>query len=263
MRTGKDKPDEGWHIAEVYFKKDKEKIDQPLVKVRKPDKEEPEKGLQKLVPLQILEKVNPEIKFLIFERDRDYVLYEDEDRMFKIGLVIDINLEEESLLVMLGPEGGDTTAPLDRIKIASILDKNNDPKQLEKIFHEEVKKRRDALPDSEIKPSKKRISERKNLVYYLKVTDTETNQPLGHAVDISNQGFMLIVGKPIEPEALFQLKMLLPEEIQGNRYFEFSSMSRWCRQDDDPDYYNVGFQFANVSAEDAQLISRVIEKYCF
>ncbi|MFC1813707.1 PilZ domain-containing protein [Thermodesulfobacteriota bacterium] len=263
MRTGKDEPDEGWHIAEVYFKKDKGKIDPPLVKVRKPDKEAPEMGLQKLVPLQILEKINPEIKFLIFERDKDYVLYEDEDHSFKIGLIIDINLEEESLLVMLGSEGDDITAPLGRIKIASIIDKSNDPKQLEKVFQDEAKKRRDASPDLELKPSKKRISERKNLVYYLKVTDTVTNQPMGHAVDISNQGFMLIVSKPIEPESLFQLQMFLPEEIQGSRSFEFSAMSRWCQKDENPDYYNVGFQFATVSTEGAQFINRLIEKYCF
>jgi len=263
MRTGKDEPDEGWHISEVYFQSAKEKIDQPLVKVRKPDKEAPEMGLQKLVPLQILEKINPEIKFLIFERDKDYVLYEDEDHNFKIGLIIDINLEEESLVVMLSPEGDDVTAPLDRIKIANIIDKNNDPRKLVKVFQDEVKKRRDASPDLELKPSKKRISERKNLVYYLKVTDTEANQPMGHAVNISNQGVMLIINKSIEPESLFQLKMSLPEEIQGSRYFEFSGMSRWCRQDEDPDYYNVGFQFANVSTKGVQLIDRLIEKYCF
>jgi hypothetical protein len=263
MRTGKEEPDEGWHIAEVYFQNAKEKIDQPLVKVRKPDKAAPEMGLQKLVPLQILEKINPEIKFLIFERNKDYVLYEDEDHSFKIGLIIDINLEEESLLVMLGPEGDDITAPLDRIKIARLIDKSNNPKQLEKVFQDEVKKRRNASPDLELKPSKKRINERKNLVYYLKVNDTEANQPMGHAVNISNQGVMLIVSKPIEPESLFQLQIFLPEEIQGSRSFEFSAMSRWCQQDEDPDFYNVGFQFANISTEGVQLINRLIEEYCF
>jgi hypothetical protein len=264
MRTGRDEPDGGWYIAEFSFRKDKEKIGQPLVKVRKPDKEAPEMGIQKLVTLEILEKLNPELKSLIFELNKNYVLYKDRDQNFKIGLIIDINFEEESLLVMSGPEGDDITAPLDRIKLEDIIDKNNDPRKLEEIFQSEVKKRRVALPGAELKPSNKsRISERKNLVYYLKITDTVADQPMGHAVDISKQGFMLIIGKPVESDVLFRLKLFLPEEIQGSRYFEFSAMSRWCRQDQNPEYYNVGFQFADLSSEDIQIVNRLIEKYCF
>ena len=141
MRTGKDEPDKGWHVVQIYFQKDKDKIDQPFAKVRKPDKEDPKKGLEKLVPLQILEKINPEIKFRIFERDKDFVLYEDEDHNFKIGLIVDVSLEEENLLVMLSPERDDTTVPLDRVRMASIIDKSNDLKQLEKIVRDKVKRR--------------------------------------------------------------------------------------------------------------------------
>ena len=263
MRTGKDEPDEGWHIAEIYYKEDKEKIRQPLVKVRKPDKEKLNKGIEKLVPLQILEKINPEIKFLVFERNKDYVLYKDKIHSFKIGLIIDINLEEERLLVMLAPEGDDITAPVDRIKIASIIGKSNNPRQLEEIFLDEVEKLKNSAPDIELKTSKKRIVERKNLVYYLKITDMETNQTMGYAVNISNHGFMLIINKPIQTESLFQLKMLLPQEIQGSNSFEFSAMSRWCQKDENPDFYNIGFQFADISAEGVQLINWLIDKYCF
>lgn len=121
-----------------------------------------------------------------------------------------------------------------------------------------------ALPGADLKPPKKtRISERKNLVYYLKITDTVTNKPTGHAVDISKQGFMLITGKPIESESLFQFRMFLPEEIQGGRYFEFSAMSRWCRQDENPEYYIAGFQFTDLSSEGIQIVNHLIEKYCF
>ncbi|MFC1857336.1 PilZ domain-containing protein [Thermodesulfobacteriota bacterium] len=263
MRTGRDEPDEGWYIAELSFNRDKGKIKGPLVKVRKPDKEKPDVVLEKFVSLDKLEKLNPKVKYLIFEVDRNYVLYEDKDQSFKIGRIIDINLEEESLLVMSGPEADDITAPLDRIKIEDIIDKSNDQKELEEIFLREVKKQRAALPGVDSKPSKKtRISERKNLVYYLKITDTQANKPMGYAVDISKQGFMLITGKPIESESLFQLKMFLPEEIQVGKYFDFSAMSRWCRQDQNPEYYTVGFQFADLSSEGIKIVDYLIEKYC-
>jgi hypothetical protein len=264
MRTGRDEPDEGWHIAELFLNKDKEEIKRTLVKVRKPDKEVSNMILEKSVSLENLEKLNPKIKYMIFELDKNYVLYKDKEQSFKIGLIIDINLEEESLLVMSGPEGDDITAPMDRIKIENIIDKSNDPKKLEEIFFKEVKERRVALSDADLKPSKKtRISKRKNLVYYLKITDTLKNMPMGHAVDISNQGFMLITDKPVESDYLFQLKMFLPEEIQGGRYFEFSAMSRWCRKDQNPEYYNVGFQFSDLSSEGIKIVNHLVEKYCF
>lgn len=263
-RTGRDDPDEGWHITDISFSKDKKNVTRTFVKVSKPDEEEPNTVLKKTVPLENLEKLNPEIKSMIFELDKNFVLYEDKDESFKIGLIIDMNLEDESLVVMLDPEAGDTTAPLDRIKIENIIDKNNDPKKLEETFLKEVKKRRAALSDEDLEPSKKtRISERKNLVYYLKITDTSANKSIGYAVDISKQGFMMTTGTPVESDALFQLKMLLPEEIQGDRYFKFSAMSRWCRQDQEPEKYNVGFQFADLSPEKVEIVNHIVEKYCY
>ncbi len=65
MRTGKDEPEEGWHIVGVYFANNMNKLKVNFVKVRKADKEDPQKGLEKTVRLQRLIELNPEIKSLI------------------------------------------------------------------------------------------------------------------------------------------------------------------------------------------------------
>ena len=109
---------------------------------------------------------------------------------------------------------------------------------------------------------KKRNLERRHLIYYLKVTDMETNQAIGHAVNISNDGMMLISENSIKPESLFRLKMFLPDEIQGSRYFEFSALSRWCKQDEIPDFFNTGFQLNNVSEEGIRVIKSLIDDFC-
>ena len=108
-----------------------------------------------------------------------------------------------------------------------------------------------------------RIVERKHLIYYLEVTDIETNQAIGHAVDISNEGLNLISQEPIKLESTFQLKMFLPEEIQGSRYYEFAATGKWCKKDENPDFYNIGFKLNNVSTESVQVIKRLIDKFCF
>lgn len=145
IRTGKEEPEDGWHIDKVYFQHAQEKTGQPVVKVRKPDKGGSGKGLEKIVPLQVLEKINPEIKFLVYETDKDYVLFQDEDLSFNIGLITDIYFEEKSVLVMLVPESDEDTAPLKRVNMSDLLDKSNDPKILEKIVEDEEKLR--ALKD--------------------------------------------------------------------------------------------------------------------
>ncbi len=107
-----------------------------------------------------------------------------------------------------------------------------------------------------------RTVERKHLIYYLKVADRETKQAIGHAVNISNDGLMLISEEPIKTESIFQLQMFLPEEIQGSRYYEFTATSKWCRKDENPDFYNIGFELHNVSTECIQVIERLIDKFC-
>ena len=105
--------------------------------------------------------------------------------------------------------------------------------------------------------------ERRHLIYYLKVIDQETDQIIGHAVNISNEGILLISEKPIKTEVLFQLKMFLPEKFEGSRYFEFSAVSKWSREDENPDFYNTGFHLNKVSTEAVQVIKRLIDKFCF
>lgn len=139
MRTGQVEPDVGWTIAEVYFRDARKKINRTLVKVRKPNDLEPQKGLQKVVPLELLERINPEIKFLIFETDKDYVLYLDQHQDYKIGLVVDIDFEDEYVTVLLDEGGNDITASQDRVALAHIIDKNDDPRQLEKVLHTKIK----------------------------------------------------------------------------------------------------------------------------
>jgi len=230
MRTGQTEADVGWHIAEIYYKSAKKNRKQTYVKVLKPGRDRSRKGLQKILPLQSLEKINPEIRLLLYESEKDYVLYEDKEHGFKIGLIID---------------------------------KSTDPRKLEKTFHGEVKKRKAGAPVPEAVQPKQRVGERKNLIYYLKVTDTESGLPIGHAVDISKRGFMLTASTPIEPQVGFQLRLLLPTEMKGSWHLGFSATSRWCQPDENPDYYNVGFQFNAITPDGAKIIGQLIEDYCF
>lgn len=104
--------------------------------------------------------------------------------------------------------------------------------------------------------------ERRHLFYYLAVIDTKSGKRIGHTVDISNEGIMLISEAPITPNTIFSLRMFLPEVIGGSRNFEFSAESRWCKEDVNPDFYNTGFRLLDVPLEGIQVIERLIDKFC-
>ena len=104
--------------------------------------------------------------------------------------------------------------------------------------------------------------ERYYLSYYLKVIDRQTDLSIGHCVNVSNGGMMVISEEAIKIKTIFQLKMFLPEEINGSRYFDFIAVSRWCKNDENPDFYNTGFQLQNVNPEVIKIIEHLIKNFC-
>jgi hypothetical protein len=104
---------------------------------------------------------------------------------------------------------------------------------------------------------------RRHLIYYLRVFEKNADQPIGHMVDITTEGMMLISEDPIKTDTVFELRMVLPVEIEGSREITFSAMSRWCREDENPDFYNTGFQLIHPSSGHIKIIEYLIRKFCF
>jgi hypothetical protein len=109
----------------------------------------------------------------------------------------------------------------------------------------------------------KRGLKRRHLIYYLRVFEKNADQPIGHMVDISTGGMMLISEKPIKTDHVFELRMVLPVEIEGSREITFSAESKWCSEDENPDFYNTGFQLISPSKEHVKITEHLIQKFCF
>ena len=109
----------------------------------------------------------------------------------------------------------------------------------------------------------KRRSERKDLKVFLKVLDEGTGELFGYMVDVTNEGIMLTSEQPIEIETDFQLKMILPAEIEGKNELSFSAKSKWSEKDSESDFYNTGFQYIELSPDDMRIVEQLIKNYCF
>jgi hypothetical protein len=42
-----------------------------------------------------------------------------------------------------------------------------------------------------------------------------------------------------------------------------SSRVAWCRQDESPQYFNIGFEFTDVPPDNAKVIESILERYQF
>ena len=83
---------------------------------------------------------------------------------------------------------------------------------------------------------------------------------MGHLVDISVEGMMLLSPEPIKMNRVFQVGLELPEEIAGGQTAVFGAESLWHELSNDPGKYWVGFQIIDISAENIEKIRRLIDE---
>lgn len=105
--------------------------------------------------------------------------------------------------------------------------------------------------------------ERRHLVFYLRVFDGMSNRVLGHVVDISTKGVMLISDQPITVSEHHLLRMRLPSSIANKDELLFNATSKWCKQDINPDFYVTGFEIQEVSEEIARYILCLVDDFGF
>jgi c-di-GMP-binding flagellar brake protein YcgR len=111
--------------------------------------------------------------------------------------------------------------------------------------------------------SDRRTLHRRHLIYYLKVFEKKTDTLLGHLVDITEEGLMIVSENCVEEDKVFKLKMLLPREIEDKEEIEFDARSMWCHKDVNPSLYGVGFKFEYVDTLSRQIIFELIHEFGF
>lgn len=104
---------------------------------------------------------------------------------------------------------------------------------------------------------------RRHLIYYLRVFDADSNEMLGNLVDISTRGIMLVSEKPVEVDKAFNLHMVLPETLEGSRDVEFRGISRWCRNDVNPSFYDTGFELVDPSSSFMEALDKLVDDCLF
>jgi hypothetical protein len=109
----------------------------------------------------------------------------------------------------------------------------------------------------------KRTTQRRYLLYYMRVYDSATRSQVGNLLDITPKGMMLVCEKPFPVGQTIQLRLELSREVAEKPFMDFSAHSKWCKPDVDPHMYNVGFEILDIAPEDAGIINRINQEFGF
>ena len=106
--------------------------------------------------------------------------------------------------------------------------------------------------------SNKRKLKRRYLVYYLRVFDRKTGEVLGHLVDITEGGVMLMREGPLETGVMHSMRLRWRSASGRLQIIDFDGECRWCRPDINPDFYDAGFSIAPKDEETLRTIRQLI-----
>jgi hypothetical protein len=109
----------------------------------------------------------------------------------------------------------------------------------------------------------RRKFKRRLLVYNLEVFDNESNEPMGRMVDITPEGMMLVSARPIDINSVLHLSVELPSEIFSTTRVNFTAIAHWCRHDINPDLFDIGLEFTDITDKDIETVIGLIADYAF
>ena len=110
----------------------------------------------------------------------------------------------------------------------------------------------------------RRKIERKNLMAYTPVYDLYNGTMLGYLGDLSFFGLMVIGDKSAKEGLELTLAVELPElpKITSKRITLLARVA-WVKPDISPEFFNIGFEFKEITPEQREVIAAIIENYEF
>lgn len=109
--------------------------------------------------------------------------------------------------------------------------------------------------------TERRKLKRQHIMFYSRVFDLKTGAFLGYLGNLTPDGAMVICEEPLDVNKNFILRIDLPEDLYPVPMLKLRAESMWCKSDLDPNFYNVGFQLADVDFDQEEIILHINRDY--
>ncbi len=108
-----------------------------------------------------------------------------------------------------------------------------------------------------------RIMTRKELVFYLEISNADTGEMLGHIVDLTTRGCKVVNKDGFAKGESYSLKFSLPDGRYGVPDITFNAISRWTKPDINPDYLVTGFEIIRLGANERKIVRKLMDHFGF
>lgn len=109
-------------------------------------------------------------------------------------------------------------------------------------------------------PDQRRLK-RHSLFYQPTVLDSTTQQPVGHLIDLSLGGAMLVSDHAISSGIIMNIRIVLPKAFMDATYFDMGVETMRVNSDVNIDYFAMGLRFLDVNQNNQKFIQFLIENY--
>lgn len=110
----------------------------------------------------------------------------------------------------------------------------------------------------------RRKLDRKYLIIYSRVFERNLGNMLGYLGDLSLSGAMIISEKPQKVNSVLPLRLDLPDfHLFKIGQLDLSARVAHCDPDINPVFYNIGFEFLNLTQEQKEIIEKMMDAYEF
>ena len=104
-----------------------------------------------------------------------------------------------------------------------------------------------------------RKADRRYLVFYLRVFDGLSNKILGHLINMSEKGVLLMTDEPVDLNEDHRLRIRLPTFVRDGHEVFLKATTRWCRKEPGWDQYFTGFQIYDLDTSTEKIVSNLIK----
>lgn len=110
----------------------------------------------------------------------------------------------------------------------------------------------------------RRKLDRKYLIVYSRVFERNLGKMLGYLGDLSLSGAMIISEHPQTVNSVLPLRFDLPDlQLFSVGQLDIAARVAHCDPDINPAFYNIGFEFLDVSPEEKEIIEKMMDAYEF
>ncbi|MDP0590268.1 MAG: PilZ domain-containing protein [Candidatus Endonucleobacter bathymodioli] len=98
---------------------------------------------------------------------------------------------------------------------------------------------------------------------YLKVYNRNTLREMGSVCNISGNGLMLVSFIPVLIGAIYNMRIVIPDDDGGQVFLDFDARCHWCKPDVGPDFFDSGYSIISDSYGIINLVEALKEYFSF